>query len=100
MKDIKCPSCGKVFEIDDSSYSAILKQVQDQEFKHQLDQRVKSEVQLAVTHRDFENEKLKNDEKKQFDKEIKLRDDEIASLKDYKLKKSTELESRIKIILE
>jgi len=50
MKDIICPSCNKVFQIDDSGYSAILKQVHDQEFKQQLDQRVKSEVQLAVTN--------------------------------------------------
>ena len=49
MKDIKCPSCDKVFQIDDSGYSAILKQVHDQEFKQQLDERMKSEVQLAIT---------------------------------------------------
>ena len=91
MKDIICPSCNKVFQIDDSGYSAILKQVHDQEFKQQLDQRVKSEVQLAVTNRDLENEKIKNAGKAQFDLEIKMRDDEIASLKDYKLKKSTKM---------
>lgn len=91
MKDIKCPNCDKVFQIDDSGYSAILKQVHDQEFQHQLDQRVKSEVQLAVARQNLEHEKLKNDEKKQHEKEIRLRDDEIASLKDYKLKKSTKM---------
>ena len=91
MKDIICPSCNKVFQIDDSGYSAILKQVHDQEFKQQLDQRVRSEVQLAVTNRDLENEKIKNAGKAQFDLEIKMRDDEIASLKDYKLKKSTKM---------
>ena len=66
MKDIKCPNCDKVFQIDDSGYSAILKQVQDQEFKQQLDQRVKSEVQLAVTNRDLENEKIKSTEEKRY----------------------------------
>ena len=91
MKDIICPGCNKVFQIDDSGYSAILKQVHDQEFKQQLDERMKSEVQLAITNRDFENEKVKNAEKVQFDLEIKRRDDEIASLKDYKLKKSTKM---------
>lgn len=91
MKDITCPNCDKVFQIDDSGYSAILKQVHDQEFKQQLDQRVKSEVQLAVTNRDLENERIKNAEKVQFDLEIKMRDDEIASLKDYKLRKSTKM---------
>jgi hypothetical protein len=91
VKDIKCPNCDKVFQIDDSGYSAILKQVHDQEFNQQLDQRVKSEVQLAVTNRDLENEKIKNAGKAQFDLEIKMRDDEIASLKDYKLKKSTKM---------
>ena len=61
MKDIICPSCNKVFQIDDSGYSAIVKQVHDQEFQQQLDQRMKSEVQLAVANRDLENEKLKID---------------------------------------
>jgi hypothetical protein len=91
LKDIKCPNCDKVFQIDDSGYSAILKQVHDQEFKLQLDQRVKSEVQAAVTNRDFENEKVKNQRQKQFENEIKLRDDEIAALKDYKRKQSTKM---------
>ena len=91
MKDIKCPSCDKVFQIDDSGYSAIVKQVHDQEFQQQLDQRMKSEVQLAVTQRDYENEKIKSTEKIQFELEIKRRDDEIASLKDYKDKLSTKM---------
>lgn len=91
MKDIKCPNCDKVFQIDDSGYSAILKQVHDQEFNVQLEQRVKSEVRAAVKDRDLENEKSKNERQKEFENEIKLRDDEIAALKDYKLKKSTKM---------
>ena len=32
MKDIKCPSCGKTFRIDPSSFEEILLQIKDEEF--------------------------------------------------------------------
>ena len=36
MKDIKCPSCGKTFRIDPSSFEEILLQIKDEEFKERL----------------------------------------------------------------
>lgn len=29
MQDIKCPKCGEVFVVDESSYAQIVKQVRD-----------------------------------------------------------------------
>ena len=37
MAVIKCPNCGKVFQVDEAGYAQILQQVRDAEFKRQLD---------------------------------------------------------------
>ncbi len=36
---IKCPKCGEIFTIDESSYADIVKQIRDDEFKAELDKR-------------------------------------------------------------
>ena len=41
MKDIKCPSCGKSFRIDPSSFEEILLQIKDEEFNNQIEERLK-----------------------------------------------------------
>ena len=41
MKDIKCPSCGKTFRIDPSSFQEILLQIKDEEFNKQIEERLK-----------------------------------------------------------
>ncbi len=41
MQDIKCPKCGEFFQIDESGYAAILKQVRDREFDKEMRERVK-----------------------------------------------------------
>ena len=41
MKDIKCPSCGKTFRIDPSSFEEILLQIKDEEFNRQIEERLK-----------------------------------------------------------
>ena len=40
MKDIKCPSCGKAFRIDPSSFEEILLQIKDEEFNKQIKERL------------------------------------------------------------
>ena len=40
MKDIKCPSCGKTFQIDPSSFEEILHQIKDEEFNKQIKERL------------------------------------------------------------
>jgi len=51
MQEIKCPKCGEVFQVDESGYAAIVKQVRDDEFKKEIEQREKafaSEKSMAV----------------------------------------------------
>jgi hypothetical protein len=40
MKDIKCPSCGKTFRIDPSSFEEILLQIKDEEFNKEINKRL------------------------------------------------------------
>ena len=39
MHEIKCPRCGEVFQVDESGYAAIVKQVRDKEFEKEISQR-------------------------------------------------------------
>ena len=41
MQEIKCPNCGTVFQVDESEYAQILRQVRDEEFKKDLEYRAK-----------------------------------------------------------
>lgn len=42
MKEIKCPKCGEIFQIDETGYAEIVKQVRDEEFENELQERVKN----------------------------------------------------------
>ena len=48
MQEIKCPKCGEVFQVDESGYAAIVKQVRDKEFGKEL----------ADREQQFANEKI------------------------------------------
>lgn len=51
MEEIKCPKCGKIFVVDSSGYSAILKQVHDKEFDKEVEEcekRFENEKEIAI----------------------------------------------------
>ena len=57
MNEIKCPHCGKVFQIDESSYESIVKQIRDHEFEKEIKEREKqyeqdkeNAIKLAEVH--------------------------------------------------
>ncbi len=39
MHEIKCPNCGTIFQIDESDYQNVLKQVRDKEFENEIKRR-------------------------------------------------------------
>ena len=39
MQEIKCPNCGKVFQVDDTGYAQIVQQVRDKEFEKEIARR-------------------------------------------------------------
>ena len=41
MQEIKCPKCGEIFQVDESGYAAIVKQVRDKEFEKTTTKKIK-----------------------------------------------------------
>ena len=48
MNEIKCPHCGKFFQIDESGYNEIVKQIRDAQFEKEVEQREKKAAELAA----------------------------------------------------
>lgn len=80
MEKIKCPKCGEVFQVDESGYAAIVKQVRDKEFEKEIrdrEQRLESEkvsaVKLALSESERESDrKLSELQRRIADLESKL----------------------------
>lgn len=116
MSEILCPNCGKAFSVDESGYSAILKQVHDREFDKAVEARMalaevekKSALQILESKKELEIEKLKSaleskesaiklaineamtSVKEEVAQDLKEKDAEIAYYKDLKAKLSTKM---------
>ncbi len=76
MKDIKCPSCGKTFSIDPSSFEEILLQIKDEEFNKQIKER------LILVEEDNKKalEILKRELKIQLIEQNRIKESEIQTL--------------------
>jgi len=84
MQELKCPNCGKFFQIDESGYDQIIKQVRDSEFEKELD--VRQKEMAGKQQADLElfrakQEKISADAMAQKETEIAKKDAEIAELK-------------------
>ena len=77
MNEIRCPNCGKVFQVDESGYAAILKQVRDHEFAEEVRAR---EAQLK-RERDSAVEMTKLTTAGEFKETLAAREAEIERLK-------------------
>ncbi len=76
MKDIKCPSCGKTFSIDPSSFEEILLQIKDEEFNKQIKER----LILAEEDNKKALEILKRELKIELIEQNRIKDSEIQTL--------------------
>ena len=84
MKELKCPNCGSVFQVDEADYASIVNQVKNAEFEAELDRRVKelhkrhqTEQQLATANA----EKTYQSQLNKKDSELSAKDQEILRLK-------------------
>lgn len=84
MQEIKCPNCGKVFQVDESGYAEILSQVRNEEFTKELERREKeieernkSQQEAARLKQDSENRKALEE----LEKKLAAKDNEITQLK-------------------
>jgi hypothetical protein len=76
MKDIKCPSCGKTFRIDPSSFEEILLQIKDEEFNKQIKER----LLLAEEDNKKALEILKSELKIKLIEQNRIKESEIQAL--------------------
>ena len=73
MQEIKCPKCGEVFQVDESGYAAIVKQIRDREFQKEVYER---EAQFKARL-----EALEKDRQLAIKNAVTVKDAEIAELK-------------------
>lgn len=77
MHEIKCPSCGKTFKVDETSYAAILSQVHTQEFDEEIHEKLKQIEQQHKTELELQEEKLKSEHQQELSK----KESEISALR-------------------
>ena len=113
MKEIKCPNCGQVFQVDESGYAQIVSQVRDAEFLKELQRQedalaekreaelklIKADQEKTATEKDREiarlNAKLENSET-----EKKLAMTEAVQQKDVELAEKNEEITRLRSELQ
>lgn len=98
MRQIKCPNCGQVFEIDQASYADIVKQVRDHEFMREIaeredllrtdkenavqlaEQKTRSELQKLLSEKEAELASLQAENKAEVARINSEKQSEISSL--------------------
>lgn len=95
MNEIKCPKCGTVFQINETDYESIAKQIKDHEFEKELTQREEqykkdkeNAIKLAESNKDLEIQELKlklsaleEQTKTKIESELSKKELEIKELK-------------------
>jgi len=84
MKELKCPKCGNVFQVDEADYASIVSQVRGKEFEAELKQRTESlkrEMEADQKAAEAKAELKKQNELNTKDQTINERDAEIERLK-------------------
>lgn len=98
MKELKCPKCGNVFQVDEADYASIVSQVKNAEFEAEiqrriaeLDERHKTQQELATakTEQSFQSQLSKKDI------ELGAKDAEIERLKSEKDSELTKLKGEM-----
>ena len=84
MHEIKCPNCGKIFQVDETGYAQILQQVRDNEFAKELERRErelaqKKENDLKIAR--MEQERSHSEELLKKDSELAEKDRLIGQLR-------------------
>lgn len=95
MNEIKCPNCGTVFQVDESGFSEIVKQVRDQEFEKEIRERERlfeekyqmriasgeTEKKLAVTEATAELEKTLAEKAVEYEQALAKKEAELTEQK-------------------
>lgn len=117
MQEIKCPKCGEIFQVDETGYASIVKQVRDREFQKEISERecqLNKEKDTAVklaqaeTAEDYNKEIAEKNSKitelqirlEAYENEKKLAVTEALTLKDEELSGKNDEINQLKSKLE
>lgn len=75
MQELRCPNCGEVFQVDESGYDQIARQVRDQEFSKEIERREKE----LEANRDRELAIIRMQEEKEYAAGLTKKEAEIAA---------------------
>ena len=84
MKELKCPKCGSVFQVDEADYASIVNQVKNQEFEVELERRMAELHERHVTEQKLataQAEQTFTEQLNQKQLELGAKDSEIERLK-------------------
>jgi len=70
VNEIKCPHCGKVFQVDETGFASIIRQVRDHEFDKELSARLHTAEELA-----------RSQAENRFKDDLATKETEISTLK-------------------
>ncbi len=96
MQEIKCPNCGEVFQVDESGYAQIVKQVRDQEFAKEIARREKE----MEERRGSDLKIAKMQQEQSYQKTLSEKDALIESLKAKLQNSNLEKELAVKAAVE
>ena len=101
MQEIKCPKCGEIFQVDESGYAAIVKQVRDKEFEKEISSRetqFQNEKEAAIKLAQSETERKYQD--MLINKENSYEKDKTLELNNFEINKEKALAEKDKLITE
>lgn len=84
MKELKCPKCGNVFQVDEADYASIVSQVKNQEFESEIQARLKEiekQNQLAQEANELKQSQIHQLELSEKELALSKKDSEIEQLK-------------------
>ena len=85
MKELKCPNCGNVFQVDEADYAFIVNQVRTTEFDAEIEKRIEDfyrQQKAEEQARAATKEQVHQSELSKKDQTISEKDGEIARLKE------------------
>ena len=85
MNEIRCPECGKVFSVDETSYASIVHQIRNHEFEEEIQRRVaenEKQLQLKQESAILVSEQAFQQKLNEKEKELERQNTEIARLKE------------------
>ena len=83
MQEIKCPKCGEVFQVDETGYEQIVRQVRDKEFFNEMERREKESA--VMRKKEFELIQMQDAQKRaaeiaKKEAELSVKERQIAEL--------------------